>query len=100
MALLEDDDAAVMLEAVGDLAQIGAEQIFVAFNDTEMVADLQGEHMERTDPFCVIAKADVVRLEIHGDPNGTVLTITGDNYRVMSVDHDGPVFDILYLENI
>jgi len=95
--MLDTDDAAAMLEAIGEVATIGGVDINVRFNDTEQVADYRSEQMVRVDPYCLASASDVAGLGIHGDPDGSAITIGGRNYRVMSVDPDGPLFSILTL---
>lgn len=96
--ILDNDDAAVMLEAVGVSAQVGSINFTVLFKDYEQVAEYQSGQVVRTDPYCVANVADIENLGLHGDPDGTEISIEGTPYRITAVDPDGKVFSILTLE--
>jgi hypothetical protein len=95
--MLTAEDAAVMLEAIGDVAVVNGVSFNVLFNDTAQVADYRSDQVVRVDPYCLAASADVAALGIHGDPDGTAISIGGTDYRVMAVDPDGSAFSILTL---
>ena len=96
--MLDDDDALEMLAAIGETATVDGEEIVVLFKDAEQVADYQSGQMVRVDPYCLIRVVDVAAHEIHGDPSGTTITIGTTEYRILSVDPNGPLFSVCTLE--
>ena len=98
--LLESDDVAEMMEAVGDQATVdgGQNYFYVIFNDVDQIIDYRNEQVTRIDPYCLASNADVANYGIHGEPDGTPITIGGTDYLVMSVNPNGPIFSVLSLE--
>ena len=82
-------DRQAMLEAVGVLAEltVGGDTFYVKpprYADPQMA--FTGTDVESVNPFCTAAKEDVARLNIVAGESGTVITLLGRDYRVLSIE--------------
>ena len=91
-----------MLEAVGVSALLpGGESIFVKpplYPDPQ--DDFNGMDLESINPYCVAAVEDIKLLNIVAGETGTVLIISGREYRVLSTQPEASGLYLLELGSV
>ena len=99
MALLDHDDLAAMVAAIGadTIATSGTAELAVVFN-REGAHRLDGEIIERVGPYCVAVEVDVEALVLTYGNDGDTLTIGGVDYTILAIHPDGQGLVTLPLE--
>ncbi len=96
--MLDAEDRQVMLEACGVMATVPAGSLLVIppeYPDPSLV--LNGDAVEQVNPVCQAAAEDVEALGVVTGENGTVITIQGRDYRVLSARESASGFTMLEL---
>ncbi|HEB51575.1 MAG TPA: hypothetical protein ENI89_13290 [Desulfobulbus sp.] len=100
--MLDAEDRQVMLEAVGVTAVAGtAGEMLVSppeYGDPETVYAAGG--LETVNPVCQAAREDLERLGVVDGESGTVLTIEGQDYRVLAMRPSSSGFVLLELGQV
>lgn len=90
-------DIASFLDAMGDAAVFGALSFKVDYHGPFETVDYQNGDIVSSEPFALADPADITALGITAGDSGSVITVMGKSYRVISIEPDETGFAILHL---
>ena len=98
--MLSADDRRVMLEACGTMALVPAGSLLVSppeYPDPSLALAGIDAGINQINPVAMAAAEDVAALGITGGEDGTMITVMGTEYRVLSVHPSSTGFSALEL---
>ena len=93
-------DIAVMLDAVGEPATTAHGPLAVSFFAPGQQIDVFDGAFTVTDPTALVSSADIPVHNLVGDPDGTVITISGKQYQIRTIVPEGDGFSLLEMREV